>query len=192
MVAANRMVWKAFLSFLVQLDSTASDKDGQTFPIKADSNIWQFVSHMVPVIIFQLFSYSNKDNIDGVNKWAKVYFSKTLLMGKRDRQIYGPMGYSLHCSVLYVSVANTFILYHSELKFTSLPKPLESMQSKLSFQTSTSFQLLFPISFDLMLFITSIITLIIKKNYIVSFAREQLHQRGYNVSFSSFCPQDLK
>ena len=79
------MVWKAFLLFLVQLDSTVSDKDGQTFPIKADSNILQYVSHMAPVIIYQLFSYSNKDNIDCVNKWAKVYFSKTLLMGKRDR-----------------------------------------------------------------------------------------------------------
>lgn len=71
------------------------------------------------------------------------------------------MGYSLHFSVLYISVANTLILYHSKLKFTSLLKPLESMQSKLSFQTSTSFQLLFAISFDLMLFITAIITLII-------------------------------
>lgn len=81
------------------------------------------------------------------------------------------MGYSLLLSVLYISVDNTLILYHSELKFTSLLKPLESMQSKLSFQTSTSFQLLFAISFDLVLFITLIITLIILKNYIVSFAR---------------------
>lgn len=85
MVAVNRMMWKAVLSFLVQLNSTASDKDGQTFPMNADSNILQYVSHMVPVIIFQLFSYSNKDDIDRVNKWTKVYFSKTLLMGKRDR-----------------------------------------------------------------------------------------------------------
>ena len=130
------------------------------------------MSHMVPVIIFQLFSYSNKDSIDGVNKWAKVYFSKTLLMGKRDRSDLWAHRYSLHFSVLYISVANTLILYYSELKFTSLLKPLESMQSKLSFQISTSFQLLFPISFDLMLFITSTVTLIILKNYIVSFARE--------------------
>ena len=84
MVAVNRMMWKAVLSFFVQLNSTASDKDGQTFPMNADSNILQYVSHMVLVIISQLFRNSNKDDIDGVNKWAK-YFSKTLLMGKRDR-----------------------------------------------------------------------------------------------------------
>lgn len=147
--------------------------------------LW-FVSHMVCIIIIELFSFSIKAAIQTMQANGHRCFWETLFL---ENKVWIQFTSYIVYGLLFFTFPWLVPQYYFFSKFTLILKLHDP--SKILFSPMYAL----PISFYLIVFITSVITLIYLnyfsiKNIVLYFLLCQLiapSKRGYNI-FLSFCP----